>query len=41
MINWYRGNTEYQEDEYENQFLEEVEKVKKVVEVEEWVVKKT
>ena len=41
MINWYRGNTEYQENEYEAQILEEVEKVEKVVEVEEWVVKKT
>lgn len=41
MINWYRGNTEYQENEYESQVLEEVEKVKKIVEIEEWVVKKT
>ena len=39
-IGWQRGNTEYQENEYESQILEEVEKVKKMVEIEEWVTKK-
>lgn len=35
-----RGNTEYQKNEYESQILEEVEKIKKMVEIEEWVTKK-
>lgn len=39
-IGWQRGNTEYQENEYESQILEEVEKVRKVMVVEEWVTKK-
>ena len=39
-IYWCRGNTEYQDNEYESQVLEEVEKVKKMVEIEEWVAKK-
>ena len=39
-IYWCRGNTECQDNEYESQILEEVEKVKKIVEIEEWVTKK-
>lgn len=39
-IDWERGLTEYQEDEIYPQILQEVEKVKVVREVEEWVVKK-
>ena len=38
-IYWYRGNTECQDNEYESQVLKEVVKVKKIVEVEEWIEK--
>ena len=39
MIDWRRGNTEYQENEYESQILEEVEKRTCMKEVTEWVTK--
>ena len=38
-IYWYRGHTECQDNEYESQVLKEVVKVKKIVEVEEWIEK--
>ena len=38
-IGWQRGNTEYQENEYESQVLEEVEKRTCMKEVTEWVTK--
>lgn len=38
-IYWHRGNTEYQDNEYESQVLKEVVKVKKIVEIEKWIEK--
>ena len=38
-IDWQRGNTEYQENEYEAQILEEVEKRTCMKEVTKWVTK--
>ena len=36
ILYWYRGLTEYQENEYEAQYARKVQKVKRVITIEEW-----
>lgn len=36
ILYWYRGLTEYQDDEYEAQYARKVQKIKRVITVEEW-----
>lgn len=36
ILYWYRGLTEYQENEYPDQIAKKVKKVKRVITVEEW-----
>ena len=36
ILYWYRGLTEYQDNEYATQYARKVQKVKRVITVEEW-----
>ena len=36
IIYWYKGLTEYQENEYPDQIAKKVQKVKRVITVEDW-----
>ncbi len=36
ILYWYRGLTEYQNNEYEAQYARKVQKVKRVITIEEW-----